>query len=62
MRVCWGAARIAGALLAGLCAGAALAQAAPELPVEYFAHKPVMADVDLSPDGSHSMMVPSPVW
>lgn len=53
MRVLWGAARIAGALLAGLCAGAALAQAAPELPVEYFAHKPVMADVDLSPDGSH---------
>lgn len=53
MRRLWGAARIAGALMAGMCAGAALAEAAPEIPVEYFAHRPVMADVDLSPDGSH---------
>ncbi|MBP7335396.1 S9 family peptidase [Niveispirillum sp.] len=53
MRKGWRASWIAGALLAGLCAGSALAEAAPELPVENFAHLPVMADVDMSPDGSH---------
>ncbi|WP_298326654.1 prolyl oligopeptidase family serine peptidase [Asticcacaulis sp.] len=53
MRALWGAARIAGALLTGLYAGSVLAEAAPEIPVEYFAHQPVMADVDMSPDGSH---------
>ncbi len=53
MRKGWRASWIAGALLAGLCAGSALAEAATELPVENFAHLPVMADVDMSPDGSH---------
>ncbi|MFV3129138.1 alpha/beta hydrolase family protein [Niveispirillum sp. KHB5.9] len=48
-----GAVRIAGALLGVLFAGTALAEPAPVLPVEYFAHQPVMSDVDLSPDGSH---------
>jgi dipeptidyl aminopeptidase/acylaminoacyl peptidase len=53
MRGLWGAARLAGALLVGLYGGAALAEAVPEIPVDYFAHQPVMADVDMSPDGSH---------
>lgn len=53
MRGLWGAARFAGALLVGLYGGAALAEAVPEIPVDYFAHQPVMADVDMSPDGSH---------
>ncbi|OYQ33507.1 hypothetical protein CHU95_14015 [Niveispirillum lacus] len=53
MRALWGVARIAVILFGGLWASAALAEPAPEIPVEYFAHQPVMADVDLSPDGSH---------
>ncbi len=48
--------RLVGLLLCAAFTGGApavLADPAPLLPVEYFAHRPVMADVDLSPDGSH---------
>ena len=53
MRFLWRAVRVAGTLMAMLHPGMSAADPAPELPVRAFAHQPVMADVDLSPDGSH---------
>lgn len=53
MRFLWRAVRVAGTLMAMLHPGMSAADPAPELPVGAFAHQPVMADVDLSPDGSH---------
>ncbi len=47
----WG--RVAGLVLSMMLTGSALAEKVPELPVAAFAHRPYMADLSLSFDGSH---------